>query len=288
MSSNNPKSVVLLNREFATASSITQTLDNRAFRFGDGVFESIRVIQGRPLFVSHHYKRLTNGLRILGIELPDWFNESLFISQLEQLCYHNKVFFGGKIRYQVYRSGSGVYAPMQDEATFYADIAPFDLETYDLNAIQKLAVYEGIKLHFSAISTIKTCNSLPYILATKYARQQGYHNALLMSHSGNLAEASNANLFVVQGGNLFTPPASEGVLLGVMRQQILTIANALGIPTHETPISLNMVNHAQEVFTTNVITGLQPIRFIKGLETTFSVNGEILTRLFQALLGQIQ
>lgn len=278
--------VVLLNNQLVQASSVTPWLDNRAFRFGDGVFETIRVISGTPRFVSGHYKRLMNGVRVLGIDLPEWFEEKHFEQQLAALCLKNKIFENAKIRYQVYRGGSGAYAPTQDEANFYAEVTPL-AATYALDAVQKLAVYEGIRLSFSAISAIKTCNGLPYILAAKYARQQGYHNGLLISQSGNYAEASNANLFVVYAGELYTPPIAEGIIPGIMRQQVIHIAHNIGLQLHETPISPKLMHQAHEVFTTNVVTGLQPIRFIKGFERTYPINGEVLTKLFKTLMQQL-
>ena len=106
---------------------------NRASRYGDGVFETIRVINGTPLFISSHYKRLIAGIRALKITPPEFFSEEFFNLKITELTKSNNITKGGKVRLSVFRSGTGAYLPEENTASFIIEAQTLSSDLYTLN-----------------------------------------------------------------------------------------------------------------------------------------------------------
>ncbi|MCS7074661.1 MAG: aminotransferase class IV [Bacteroidia bacterium] len=277
----------LLNGKLHSIETIQWT-QNRAFRYGDGLFETVRVISGKPVFWDLHYQRLLRGLRILGIHIPKSFSESFFQAQFLELIEATEISEGARIRLQVWRSGDGLYSPNSNECEFLIDITPLQENSYHLEKDQKLTIYPEPLLHGTILTTIKSISSLPYIIAADYAKQSGYDDAIIVSTQKTnkiIAETSKANIFIVLNHELLTPSINSGCLPGIMRKIVLETAEALQIPHREETITQEMLSKASEVFTTNVVQGICPVRYIKGFDKTFSTQTNHITQsIFQFLL----
>ncbi|RMG72479.1 MAG: hypothetical protein D6722_05365, partial [Bacteroidetes bacterium] len=205
---------------------------NRSFRFGDGLFETIRIYRGRPLFLDAHLHRLQQGMALLQIhpEAPDW--EAKIRASIQQLLAHNQIDRHGKLRLHVYRDGEGAYTPMSDTAAYVMEAYALKEDFFASDVPLRLTDYRELLLQPGPLAAVKTANALPYVLAGRYARQQGYDDALLYS-GPQVAESSRANLFVVQQQRVFTPPLSAGCLDGIMRRQVIDLCERLRIPCQE-------------------------------------------------------
>jgi branched-subunit amino acid aminotransferase/4-amino-4-deoxychorismate lyase len=140
-----------------------------------------------------------------------------------------------------------------------------------------------------ALPTAKTANYLASLLALAEARAAGADEALLLSSDGAIVEAATANVFVVLGGALYTPPLASGPLPGVTREAVLECAQMVGVEHLEVPLTLSEVARAEEVFLTNSVVGLRPVRTIAdwwpGSDQRGPVTG-LLDRCYRELIRQ--
>lgn len=259
---------------------------SRAIRFGDGIFETIRIYNGRPIFLEDHYERLSQGMQILGISskgLPD-------LSQLESVLYEllASAFSGdaGRLRIQVFRAGQGFDLPESDDAEILIQLFPGESSEYSDKVI-KAQIVGGIQLFPSVLTSIKPSNRLPYILAAQEANCQEAREAILLNSFGRMAEASSSNIFgVLEDGSIRTPPISEGILPGIMRSKLLELLPIWGYSVQENPIQVHELDSMRELWLTNVIQGVRTIEVLSeagGRSHAFSITlgREILSRLNQ-------
>lgn len=259
-------------------------LASRSFKFGDGVFESIRVYRKRPLFLEDHWARLQMGMDALGImyernwqtNLTDW---------VYQLIEALAITSHGKLRVQAFRKGEGTYLPQQDAVQFYLEGGSLKDDYYLSHAPMSLTTYRDWPLVPHPLMGCKTANSLPYIMAAKDAKARGFDEAVLFHLDGQLAEASSANVFYIYQKKLYTPPLSSGCLDGVMRKQVFGLAEEIKLPLIEKKSRAKDLMQADEVFLTNTIRGIIPVsRFENRLYPT---EFRVLTAFLQKCLRQL-
>ncbi len=238
--------------------------DNRAFRFGDSLFETIRIAHGRVLFLNDHISRLTRGMQYLQMNVPDSFTDSAFGDMIIDLAHRNQVTSDARIRLTVFRNTGGFYSPTNNEVSFLMEMETLDFSGFELN--QKgyvIDVFSDIKKMQHPISSLKTGNALVYIMAGLYKLKHQLDDCILLNDKGNIVESISSNVFAVKNGVLYTPPVTEGCLDGVMRKQIIRIAQENRIAVYEIDILQNVLLSADELFLTNAIQGIRWIMSYK-------------------------
>ena len=230
---------------------------NRAHLYGDGVFESIRIINGRPLNLENHVLRLLAGARAIHMRPSASYTTSFFEAKILELCQQSGITEGGRCRLSLDRISGGAYLPDSNEATYYIEVYPYDVNHYELNAKGlELDIYQDIKLQKNLLSNFKTKMGLPYIMAALAAKEKGLDDLFLVDHKGSILETSSCNVFVISNGVLYTPSLDEGCLAGTMRMQIINLALANGIKVYECSLMPQNLLAADEVFLTNAIRGI--------------------------------
>ena len=276
--------MVILNGTAYEPGAPEVSLLNRSFKYGDGLFETMRVYQGQLLFWERHWQRLRWGMEQLGFAFEAEAYRQRLALDMERAMQLNALQGHGRLRLHVYRSGEGAYAPLSDEPYHLIEAYALKQDPYQEPAELSLGVYPDWSLQHDPLSGCKTANALPYVLAARYARQQGWDEALLLSPEG-LAEASAANLFVIQQRKLYTPPLSTGCLPGVMRAVVMQLAAQTKIPCHERKLKPRDLRSAEEIFLTNSIRGLQPVARVDGRKTPLREHA--LTTFLQNCLIQL-
>nr|WP_294796540.1 aminotransferase class IV [uncultured Mucilaginibacter sp.] len=254
-----PMLFINFNGEILPADTKVLTVANRSFRYGDGLFESMRMLKGQLKFAGEHAKRLQKGMKALKMDgysqMDSWFLKE----KADQLASVNKVKHG-RLRLTVYRDSEGLYTPSQNKVGYQLEIQPLDEPRYFLNSKGLIIdVYTELSKPTNFLSNIKTCNSLVYVLAGIHKSQNNLDDVLLLNQNGFLCEASSSNVFVYYQNHLYTPALSEGCVEGVMRQVIIDIANKIGIPLIEAQINPEILYEADEVFLTNSVKGIQTV-----------------------------
>ena len=234
---------------------------NRAFKFGDGVFETIRIVNGRALFLEHHINRLTAGAKAMKIDVSPNFNVTYFSKIINDLCRLNNIEKGGRIRLTYYRAGEGAYEPSTNESSYVIEMIPIDDNYFELNTDGLIVdTYKIMKKSLDQFSRFKTLNSLLYVQAAIYARENKLDDSLILNGDGNIIESSRSNIFIVSNGVLYTPPLEDGCVGGIMRMNIINIAINNNIKVYECSLKPQNLLIADEVFLTNTIKGIEWVR----------------------------
>jgi len=234
---------------------------NRGFLVGDAVFETIKVVNNQVLFLEDHYFRLMATMRICRMEIPMLFTMEFVEAQILELIdvLHPSAAF--RVRFSVYRSGGGFYAPLSNEVAFVVTAMPLESVLYSIEKEDyEIELYKDFHVSKQLLSTLKTNNKLLQVLGTIYAKENGYDNCLLLNEDKNIVEALQNNIFMKMGNVISTPPIAEGCINGIMRKQVLAILSKMeGYQVKEAVISPFDLQKAEELFLTNVISGIQPI-----------------------------
>lgn len=234
---------------------------NRAFLYGDGVFETLKIVNNKILFLEDHYFRLMASMRVVRMEIPMNFTMEYFEEQILKLVQQKEISASARARITVFRNDGGLYLPKTNEISFLIHATALDNTNYIINtASYEVDLYKDFYVTKQLLSSIKTTNKMINVTGSIFAHENGLENCILLNDTKNVVEVLQGNLFMVTGKKLITPPVSEGCLNGVMRKQILALAKKVAdIEVSEEIISPFDLQKADELFLTNVIMGIQPI-----------------------------
>ena len=272
----------MINFNGIIASSESNLLvNNRAFLYGDGVFETLKIIDNKILFLEDHYFRLMASMRVVRMEIPMNFTMEYLEQQVLSLAEANGFTASSRARITIYRNEGGYYLPKQKTVSFLINCTPLESTVY-ANEMKSYEVdlYKDFYITKQLLSSIKTTNKIINITGSIFANENGLDNCLMLNDSKNVVEALQGNLFMVLNGKLITPPLSEGCLNGVMRKQILALASKIeGLEVLEEPISPFDLQKADELFVTNVILGIQSVSKYRKKEYGSTLANELVKRL---------
>ena len=254
---------------------------NRAFLYGDAVFETVKIINNKILFLEDHYFRLMSSMRVIRMEIPMNFTMEYFEEQILLLVKNNALSASSRARITVYRNDGGYYLPKNNSVSFLIHTTALENTAYSIEQNEyEVDLYKDFYITKQLLSSIKTTNKIINITGSIYANENGLDNCILLNDSKNVVEALQGNIFMLLGNRLITPPVSEGCLNGVMRKQILVLAKKIDqLEVVEEAISPFDLQKANELFITNVIKGIQPIT--KYRKKTFTTN--VANQLVQML-----
>lgn len=248
---------LLFNGEFKEADAPLFTGHNRSFRYGDGLFESMRMIQGKLNFSKKHMQRLLTGVQLLQLRLPDNFVVNSLDTWAKKLWEANGCPPSARLRLSVFRNDGGYYAPVSNDASWHLELWPLELDQYAINEKGiSVELYQDIRKPINKLGTLKTSNAELYVLASLHAVAMNVDDAILINQNGNVIEATGSSLFAVKNGVLYTAPVSEGCVAGVMRSVIMEVAQANRIAVYEVPLPLSILLNSDEVFLTNAVKGI--------------------------------
>ncbi|MBE0391002.1 aminotransferase class IV [Flavobacterium sp. PL002] len=258
---------------------------NRAFLYGDAVFETVKIVNSKVLFLEDHYFRLMASMRVVRMEIPMNFTMEYFEEQIISLVTRNNIANSSRARITVYRNDGGYYLPLTNEVSYLIHASVIDEVSYSVEKqVYEVDLFKDFYITKQLLSSIKTTNRLLNTTASIYAHENGLDNCLLLNDAKNVVEAIQGNIFMVLGNKLITPPVSEGCLNGVMRKQILALAKKIeGLEVVEEIISPFDLQKANELFITNVIKGVQPITKYRKKEFITTVAQQLLELLNKSI-----
>lgn len=259
---------------------------NRGFLFGDSVFETIKVLDNKVLFLEDHYFRLMASMRICRIEIPMNFTMEYFESQILNLIATFSDSNSYRVRFSVYRDSDGFYLPKSRNVQFIVAASALNSDLYAIGKESyEVELYKDFYVSKQLLSTLKTNNKMLQITGSIFADENGYDNCLVLNDEKNVVEALQSNLFMKTGNVVVTPPVADGCLNGIMRKQVLEILKKIeGIEVKEASISPFDLQKADELFLTNVIFGIQPITKYRKKEYTAEFASDVLKRLNAKIL----
>lgn len=261
------------------------TVSNRSFLYGDGVFETLKVVDNKILFFEDHYFRLLASMRIIRMQIPMSFTLEYLENQVLILVAQLQIQDSARVRLTVFRNEGGFYSPKDNTVSFVIQASKLEGQRYFIEKKSfEVDLYKDFVVTKQLLSTIKTNNKIIQITAAIFAQENQLDSCLLINEDKNVIEAVSGNLFMLMQNQLITPPLTEGCLNGIMRKQILRLAKELdGIEVIEKEISPFDLQKADELFVTNVITGIQPITKYRKKEFETKLSEALLVQLNQAI-----
>jgi branched-chain amino acid aminotransferase len=230
----------------------------RATMYGDAVFETIRMRDNKLLFVEDHYFRLMASMRILRMPIPMEFTPEFFVDEANRLAEEVAV-TDGRLRLQVVRKSEGKYTPDDNnECVWWMELEELSTQdyTWTSNGL-KVDLFKDHYIQPGLLSTLKSSNALPYVLAGIFAKENGFDAMLLVNDKKMLVEANAANVFVLKDNILKTAPLEDGPLRGVFRKNLIGWAKEIGLEIKEESINPFELQKADEIWLTNTISGVQ-------------------------------
>ncbi|WP_426429970.1 aminotransferase class IV [Winogradskyella sp. HB-48] len=240
------------------------TSENRGYKYGDALFETLKVVNGKIFFWEDHYFRLMASMRIMRMDIPMNFTMEFLESEiLKTIKVNNLLDATARVRINVDRGEGGKYLPDRSSMVNFNIIAEtFEEPFYKINDNLKYEVdlYKDFFVAPGLLSGLKNNNKAIQVMGSIYATENDLDNCLVLNTNKSIIEALNGNLFLVKGDKIKTPSLEDGCLKGVMRKQILEILSTdVNLYVEESSISPFELQKADELFITNVIKGIVPI-----------------------------
>jgi len=256
---------LIYNGEFYPSNQPILSINNRSFRYGDGLFESIRVVNGEVYNFEAHFTRLIEGMRMFNIEIPEYFTIEYFENQIKSLIQHNGIHKGGRVKLTIYRKGEiASYYSETNEPGFIIEAESFSSNEFELSTDGiDIDVFDEITKPLNKYASFKTTNAFFYVSAIHAAKEKGLGDHLLINEKMNIIESTNSNFFIVSNGILYTPPLSSGCVGGTMRMKVINLALANNIKVYESPITAGHLLSCDEIILTNAIQGIKWVRSYK-------------------------
>lgn len=274
-----------INWNGAILPSTTKVLfsDNETLRYGDGCFETMQLFKGRILLFTLHMHRLMQSLRQLNFQFPSTFTATLLHDQILTLAQKNGCAHSARIRLTIVREATGFNKEY--------DLG-FIIHAYSLlhnfalnNAGLKLDLYPHARKNYDSFSAIKSASYLGYLMASRWAKQNELDDCILVNSFDHVVETSMANVFIIHNGLIKTPPITDGCIAGVMRKYLVTQLKKFDYPFEETSLTLEDIEQASEIFSTNTIRGLQWVGTFKSSQYSNDLSAILHQKFIVPLLG---
>lgn len=245
----------IYNGEFFRSGVPVITVENRSFRYGDGLFETMRLYKGEIINRDFHFERLFAGMKLLEFEVPPYFSVDYFIETVNKLLSKNSIPENARIRLMVFRGEEGLFEVENNSINYVLETFPLQgkLELNEEGLI--IDVFPGAAKSCDKFSRIKSNNYLPSIMAARFAKKNQLDDAIILNAFGRVCESSIANIFIIRDKKVITPPLSEGCVAGVIRRWLIE-----NFTIEEKPLSVDELLSADELFLTNSI---QLIKWVK-------------------------
>ncbi len=274
--------MVNINGTFFSDTESYLTINNRGFNYGDALFETIKVVHGKILFWEDHYFRLMASMRILRMEIPMTFTMEFLESQILETIGKNELDqFTSRIKLSIYRDSEGLYLPTINNIGYFIAAKKIDSDFYGLSEDDYIVdLYKDHYILSGLLSTLKTTNRIINVIGSIYAKENGWDNCILLNENKHVVEMLNGNVFLVNGTTIKTPPLDSGCIKGIMRKQVIEVISAISeYEIKEKEISPFELQKADELFITNVISGIIPINKYRKKTYNRSVSMNILAKL---------
>lgn len=277
-----PVKQIVINGKLVPAGQPVLMTDNHGYRYGDGLFETMKVENGRILLASYHFERLFSGIRLLGYNIPDGLNPDRLAEEIHTLCHVNNIPQRARVRLSVSR-GSGNPDEGHLSAQYLIECSALDNTAQQKEQGLRIDVFPDARKSCDMFSNLKSANYLPYVMAANYARHNMLDESLVLNQFGRIAESSISNVFLVKDDRLITPSLPEGCVAGVVRKYIIANTPATQINLLEGKVTVDDLEQADEVFLTNAIRGIRWVKQFRDKVYTSSRTTEIFRALVQTI-----
>ena len=258
--------------------------DDHSYRYGDGLFETMKITNGNILLENYHFERLFSGLETLKFKIPAYFTRQKLNEQVRALCKKNKQEELARVRLAVSRGSGGLY-DCDNKLSWLIETWPLEQSNNTLNENGLIIdVFPDGRKSIDPFSNLKSANYLPYVMAAMWAKENKLNDALILNQHNRICDSTIANIFWVKDKKIFTPPLNEGCVAGVMRRKILeTATHNSDFFVSESILTEDILLQADEVFLTNAVAGIRWVKKCRSKVYKNTISSKIFTLLGEAI-----
>ncbi|MGI8599284.1 MAG: aminotransferase class IV [Chitinophagaceae bacterium] len=260
-------SFICFNGKFIKKNKAVLFADNRGFKYGDGIFETIRFLNNRLFLKTYHFERLFTSLQFLNIQ-THLLSPGSLQKEILMLCTKNNL-VSCRIRLTFFREEENKASYIIEATEVPVDIHEFNVEGWEIK------LYPYARKSSDAFANLKSINYLPFVMADKYAKEKNIHEAIVVNTYNHICEGSKTNIFLYKDQQVFTPALHEGCVNGVMRRHVIQTIKKSGVPVQQTAIMEEDLLNADEVFLTNSIQVIKWVKTYRNKQFTSSFSKEL-------------
>jgi len=231
--------------------------NNRGFAYGDSIFDTSKLINNEIQFLEDHYFRLMASMRMLRMKIPITFTQDFFKTEIYKTLTACNLKNNARVKFTVYRNQGGYFTPKDNTISYIIETTPL------INSIKDnyiVDIFKDYHTNSDLLSTIKTNNRIINIVSSIFTKENNLDNCLLINQNKKIVEATNANVFLIFGNKIITPPITDGCIKGIIRKKVIeAIKNAGEFIIEEKSISAFDLQKADSMFITNSVIGIQSI-----------------------------
>ena len=236
---------------------------NRGLRYGDGLFETMKMLDGNIIQQAGHFERLWQGMNVLQFEKPGLFTKGSLITAIKKLAKKNNHEKAARIRLNVFRGEGGLYDAVNNTPNYIIETWPLQDNNALWNSNGLVAgIFEDAKKSCDILSNIKHNNYLPYVLAALKAKKEKWNDAIVLNQFGRISDSTIANVFLIKDEMINTPALTEGCVAGIMRKSLINYLCQNNFICKEVSVTIEDIMNADEVFFTNSINNIRWVQRI--------------------------
>jgi branched-chain amino acid aminotransferase len=259
-------------------------VDNRGLRYGDGLFETMKIKEGNLILEDEHFARLWKGMNVLQFAVTKHFNPDKLQEEILLLAKKNGLEKLSRVRITIFRGDGGLYDAVDNIPNYILQTWPLPEGNGEWNSNGlDMGIYGYVKKNCDILSNLKHNNYLPYVMAALHAKKQKWNDAVVLNNFGRICDSTIANIFLITNEVVYTPALSEGCVAGVMRKHVLHQLTAAGFTCIEKEIAIEELLGADEVFLTNSIYN---IRWVKSIDDA-NFGNAITQKIYTAVAATI-
>lgn len=248
---------ICYNGQFYPEDTQVFTVQNRGFRYGDGIFETIKLVDGQLCLAPFHFDRFFQGLKALEIEVPPQVRYETLLALVIELCQKNQCMHAARIRMAAFRGGDNKVKFVVEARTWQLPLPVGNPTGW------QICLHPSVQKGCDVYANLKSANFLPYVLAARYAAAQKMDECMILNSQNHLCDGSRTNIFLLKDSVIHTPALHQGCVNGVMRRHVIGILNDAGYLIRQDICTPQDLLEADEVFCTNALIGIQPVNSYK-------------------------
>jgi branched-chain amino acid aminotransferase len=271
--------IVFYNNEYVNGALPLLTAGDRAYRYGDGLFESMVAFDGIVPLLPYHYERLQWSCEILQMKVPSYFNFDWLKETITTLLQRNGC-RNARLRLQVSRAGEGLYLPLSNDVDILITCLEVTNNSFQWSSIN--ANFSPYRVDMGVLSNLKTTSKIQYVMSALHAQKVGAQECFLFNIKGTLAEAINSNVFIISGDTIVTPALTNGGVNGVMRRFVISQLER-DYKIIQADVMMKDIDEADEIFLTNAVRGIQSIAVVGSVVYSDQVTRGIFAQINEAI-----
>lgn len=262
------------------------SIDNRGFKYGEGIFETMKCVEGHLVLVDEHFSRLWKGMHLLEFDIPASLTFDSLQNIILDLVKKNNLAKMAKVRLTIFRGNGELYDIQNHYPHYIIQTWPLHEETglWNTNGLA-LGIYDKVRKSCDILSNLKHNNYLPYVMAALHAKKERWDDAILLNSRDAVCDTTIANIFLIKNKIIYTTALEEGCVAGIMRKTVIALLKKQSYTIREQKITVDDVMNADEIFLTNAIRNIQWVKRIGDITYNHNLTYRIYSD-FNILLSQ--